>query len=74
MTYLVRTLCSISNVLAIGMLCLPSVVLATLITWFETGDLDGWNAPDVNGCPSSVNTARASDGVIRFKAEILRFG
>jgi len=45
------------------MLCLPNVASAALITSFETGDFDGWNAPDVNGAPSSVNTDRASDGV-----------
>ena len=40
-------------VLAIGLLCLPSVALADLVTSFETGDLDGW---------SCWNSLRFSDG------------
>ena len=72
MTHLVRSPCSAGNLLTIGMLCPPSAASATLITSFESGDYDGWNAPDVNGVSSSVNTDRASDGVIRSKAKIFR--
>jgi len=49
--------------LALGMLCLPSAVLADLITSFETGDFDGWNAGTPFGSPTVVNANRASDGV-----------
>lgn len=63
MTHLMRTFRSVWNVLTIVMLCLPSAASAALITSFESGGFDWWNAPDVNGAPSSVNTDRSSNGI-----------
>lgn len=63
MATLLRNYHSTSLALVLGVLCLPAVSSATLITSFEAGDLDGWNAPDVNEAPTSVTANRASDGV-----------
>ncbi|QDU89094.1 hypothetical protein Pla175_24800 [Pirellulimonas nuda] len=41
----------------------PGESLGALISSFESGDFDGWNAPDVNGAPSAVNTNRATNGI-----------
>lgn len=49
--------------LALGVLCLPNVALADLVTSFESGGFDGWNAGTPFGSPTVVNTNRASDGV-----------
>lgn len=63
LTFLKMSYRPVRSLLAIGMLCLPSVASATLITSFESGGFDGWNAPDLNGSASAVNTNRASNGV-----------
>jgi hypothetical protein len=63
MMYLTRRFRLVRSVLTLGMLCLPSVASATLITSFESGGLDGWTAGTLNGVPTVVNANRASDGV-----------
>ena len=58
-----KKICLVRTVLTLGFLCLSGVASAALITSFETGDFDGWNAGSPFGSPTVVNSNRASDGV-----------
>jgi hypothetical protein len=51
------------GVLVLSLLCLSGVASADLVTSFESGNLDGWNAGSPFGSSTVVNTNRASDGV-----------
>jgi hypothetical protein len=53
----------LGTVLALGLLCLPGVASADLITSFESGNLDGWSAGTPFGSTTVVNNNRASEGV-----------
>lgn len=50
-------------ILVASALCFANHSFAEMITSFESGDLDGWIAGDLNGSMTTVNSNRASDGV-----------
>jgi hypothetical protein len=50
-------------ILVASALCFANHSFAEMITSFESGDLDGWTAGDLNGSMTTVNSNRSSDGV-----------